>query len=247
MSKKKLQVGILSMTSCEGCCFALLDATEKYLELFKEVDFSFFRLWKPEENIALKKFDICFVEGSPITKHNIEQLKTARQNSKILASFGTCAHLGGIYHLKNYYNKDEIIKEVYTETKGIDNPYVYPASHYVKIDFDVPACPIDAKEFFRMINEIIIGRLPKIPQHTVCYDCQKNGYQCVLQKGEICLGPITQTGCNAICLKSKQGCWGCRGLIKDAEVENLTKLLKKKHTTKEIKDALEIFGIRDFI
>jgi len=244
---KKLNIGIISLTSCEGCCFALLDAKEKYLDLFKEIDITFFRLWNEDQDLSLIKFDLCFVEGSPITKRNIQQLKIARQNSKFLASMGTCAHLGGIYHLKNYYDKNELIKKVYTETKGIDNPYVYPVSHYVKIDFDVPTCPIDAKEFLSMLNDMILGRLPKIRQNTVCYDCQKNGYQCVLQQGEICLGPITQTGCNAICLKSKQGCWGCRGLIKDAEVENLTKLLKKNHTTKQIKDALEIFGIKDFI
>lgn len=247
MKKQKLKVGILSLTSCEGCCFALLDATEKYLELFAEVDFNFFRLWRKEEDLSLMKFDIVFVEGSPVTKRNIEQMKIARKNSKLLATMGACAHLGGIYHLKNYYDKDKLIKKVYTETKGIENPYVFPVSHYVKVDFDVPACPIDAKEFLRMINEVIIGRMPKIPQHPVCYDCQRNGYECVLQKGEICLGPITQTGCNAICLKSKQGCWGCRGLIKDAEIAKLTKLLKKKHSTKEIKDAFEIFGIKDLI
>lgn len=248
MSKKnKLKVGILSLTACEGCCFALLDTKDKYLDLFKEIDLQFFRLWREEKDLSLLKFDVVFVEGSPITKRNIKQLKIARKNSKFLAAMGTCAHLGGIYHLKNYYNKDELIKKVYTETKGIDNPYVYPVSHYVKVDFDVPTCPIDAKEFLIKLNEVIIGRKPKIHQHTVCYDCQRNGYECVLQKGQICLGPITQTGCNAVCLKSKQGCWGCRGLIKDPEVANLTKLLKKNHTTKEIKHALEIFGIRDLI
>jgi len=217
------------------------------LELFEEVDFTFFRLWKEEKDLSLMKFDIMFVEGSPITKHNIEQLKIARENSKLLAAFGACAHLGGIYHLKNYYDKDKLIKKVYTQTKGIDNPYVYPVSKYIKVDFDVPGFPIDADEFLRMLNEVIIGRLPKISQKSVCYDCQKNGYECVLQKGEICLGSITQTGCNAVCLKSKQGCWGCRGLLKDAEIANLTKLLKKNHTAKEIKDAFEIFGIRDLI
>lgn len=242
-----MKIGILSLTSCEGCCFALLDQSQQYLDLVKSLDMTFFRLWKDEVDLSLLKFDAVFVEGSPVTARNIKQLKIARKNSKLLASLGTCAHLGGIYHLKNYYDKEKLIKQVYTETKGIENPYVYPVSYYVKVDFVVPTCPISADEFFRMINEVMIGRLPKIPQHTVCDDCQRRDYECVLQKGEICLGPITQAGCDAICLKSKQGCWGCRGLIRDAEVPKLIKLLRKNHSREEIEKALEAFGVKEQI
>ncbi|HUT21950.1 MAG TPA: hypothetical protein VMX18_00915 [Candidatus Bipolaricaulota bacterium] len=243
----KFKIGILSLTSCEGCCFAILDSKEKYLKSLNHFDWEFFRLWREEEDLSEKKFDIVFVEGSPITNANIEQLKIVRKNSRYLATLGTCAHFGGIYHLKNYGDKLKLIKKIYDKPEGIENPDVLPVRDYVRVDFDVPTCPIDVDEFFSMLYDIEAGRLPKIAQKTICYDCQRLGYECVLQKGEICLGPITQTGCNAVCLKSKQGCWGCRGLIKDAEVENLMKFLKKNHSIKEIEQALEVFGMKDYL
>jgi coenzyme F420-reducing hydrogenase gamma subunit len=83
--------------------------------------------------------------------------------------------------------------------------------------------------------------------NPVCYECQIHGNECLLQKGEVCLGPITRAGCEAVCLKSKQGCWGCRGLIEDAETTNLLKKLREKFNDKEIIKHLEVFGIKEQI
>jgi hypothetical protein len=47
-------------------------------------------------------------------------------------------------------------------------------------------------------------------------------------------------------LKSRQACWGCRGLLKKPQVENwLAELKRRGHTTSEINKVLEVFGIKD--
>lgn len=242
-----MEIGFFSLTSCEGCLFALLDLKEKFFALNKKVRIKSFRLLEEGIHMSEEKFDIAFVEGSPLTEQNIEQLKKVRKQAKTLIAIGSCAHIGGIYHLKQYSDKEKIFNYVYSGNVGVENFDVLPVNKIVKVDYFLPGCPVNANEFLQFIHGLIIGKSPSIEQNPVCRECQIRGYECVLQKGEICLGPITQAGCDAVCLKSKQGCWGCRGLAEDAQIENLVKELRKKHTDHEIIKVLEVFGIKDLL
>jgi coenzyme F420-reducing hydrogenase gamma subunit len=247
MKENKIRIAIISLTGCEGCCFAILDWPKKFLALRTKIEINNFRLFEEDVHFNAEKFDIAFIEGSPLTKADVDRLKEVRQNSKTLIALGSCADMGGIYHLKKYQDKNKIFDHVYNGEQGIDNFDVLPISELVKVDYVIPGCPITADEFFNFVYQLLIGKFPIIKQNPVCYECQVRGFECVLQNNELCLGPITQGGCEAICLKSKQGCWGCRGLVEDAEVGNLVKKLKEKRSEKEIIKAFEIFGIKEQI
>lgn len=238
---------MFSLTGCEGCYFAILDLKDKFIELKDKVYIKNFRLFEEDTHKLGESYDVAFIEGSPLMKENVKQLKEIRKRAKILVALGGCAHMGGVYHIKQYHDKNKIFNHVYYENKGIENLECKPVGKVVTVDYVIPACPINAKEFLQFIYEIILGKEFKIIQRPVCYECQTQGYDCVLQKGELCLGPITQGGCEAICLKSKQGCWGCRGLVEDAEVENLVKKLRENFSDKEIIKHFEIFGIKELI
>jgi coenzyme F420-reducing hydrogenase gamma subunit len=226
--KNKITIGLFSLTGCEGCYFATLDLREKFLQLETKLEFKNFRLFEEHEATPEEKFDIACVEGSPLTKENVAKLKKIRKNSNLLVAFGGCAHMGGIYHLKQYTDNEKSFNHVYGSNVGIDNLEVKPISKIVKIDATIPGCPVNGEEVLDVMHALLLGKKKQPVQNPVCYECQVNGYECLLQKGEICLGPITQGGCKAICLKSKQACWGCRGLVEDAEVGNLVKKLREK-------------------
>ncbi|MBT5337630.1 NADH:ubiquinone oxidoreductase [Candidatus Falkowbacteria bacterium] len=243
----KIKVGIFPLTGCEGCCVAILDLPNKLLELNEKIEIVNFRLFEEDEHSPDEKYDIVFVEGSPLTTRDIKQLKLVRKNSKYVISIGSCAHMGGIYHLKMYQDKNKIHDYVYQGEKGIENLDVKPLSAYVKVDFSIPGCPITGEEFYDFVYQLLIGKEPAITQNPVCYECQVRGQKCVLQYGEVCMGPITQGGCDAICTKSMQGCWGCRGLVEDAEVDNLIKKLKEKYSDKEISKFFEVFGVKELV
>ncbi|MEK7159145.1 MAG: hypothetical protein AAB766_01445 [Patescibacteria group bacterium] len=245
--KEKITIAIISLTGCEGCCFAILDWPKKFLALRKKIEIKNFRLFEEDVHFDTEKFDIAFIEGSPLTKADVERLKEIRQNSKTLIALGSCADIGGIYHLKNYQDKNKIFNHIYRDEAVGDNFDVLSVSELVKVDYVIPGCPITADEFFNFVYQLLIGKNPAVKQNPVCYECQIQGFECLLQKREICLGPITQGGCEAICLKSKQGCWGCRGLVEDAEVDNLVKTLKDKYSEKEIIKAFEVFGVKEQI
>lgn len=242
---KKPSVAIISLTSCEGCQFVMLDQGKRFLDWLKKTKVDEFRLVE-DSPMSNEHYDICFIEGNPVTAENIKLLKHMRKISDLLVVVGNCAALGGVWEVKNYQSKKKTIKQVYKKLK-VDNPDIKEVNNFVKVDLTVPGCPIDGDEFMRIANNLINGLIPKIPQNPVCYECQTSGYECLLLKGEICLGPITLAGCQAVCLKSKQACWGCRGLVENAQVFNFVNHLLDLFPRDQIYRVMEVYGARDTI
>lgn len=246
MQKRKLKIAIIGLTSCEGCEFALLDTGKEFLNFLKQVDLAEFRLLE-EEFDCNEYYDVCFVEGSPITKENVKILKDAREKSKYLVALGNCAAMGGVHEIKNYHNKKKIKEYIYGQKSSVTNPDIKEIDNIVKVDYKVSGCPINPKEFYKIVYALMRDERVSIPQHPVCFECQARGYECLLQKGEPCLGPIILGGCEAICLKSKMACQGCRGLFAGAQVKIMMKKLIKEHGQEKINRITEIFGLRDEI
>lgn len=249
--KNKPKAAIVSLTSCEGCQFVILDLGKRFLNLVKDIEIVESHLL--EDDLEPKiKYDIVFIEGNPVTEENIKRLKEVRKRSKKLVVLGNCADMGGVWEIKNYHNKEEIAKYVYQKKyKGIRNPHIREVSNFVKVDFTIPACPIDGEEFLRVVKDLIKGKIPKIKQVPVCLECPKKGTKdCYLAKGDVCLGTISFAGCRAVCPSNNQPCYGCRGLRENVTKEILESILynfRKKNPDKKINDILEFFGLKDEI
>lgn len=251
-NKKKPIVGIFGLTSDEGCEFPIIDQGEKFLELLEEIELGQFRLVK--ELPAAEKYDVALVEGSVLTEENKKKLKWIRNNSRILVAMGACAVIGGIPELKNYLDKDKAITKVYEKIRGIDNLEVKPLKEYVKVDFEIPGCPVDGGEVIKFLYELKEGRIPVIPQRPVCYECQLRETECLLQPNEKtgrpampCLGPIVLGGCNAPCPKVGYPCDGCRGIMEGADIENFEKAIASMISPEERDRIFERYGNKDKI
>src|SRR4030042_2777963 len=170
MSNKKPSIAIVSLTCCEGCQVAILDLGERLLELTEKIKIGDFALI--EDRAEPENYDVVFVEGTPITSQNVARVKDLRARTKLLVTIGACACLGGIAELKNYQNKEQRLRYVYKNFEGITNPDIRPVRYYVKVDLEIPGCPINKEEFLWAAKELIAGVIPKIPQRPVCYECQ---------------------------------------------------------------------------
>jgi len=245
--KRKPILGIYSLTCCEGCQVELLNLGKKILDIFEIYDLGNFS-WV-ESKRSRPYYDIVLIEGTPLTKENLKMLKELRRKAKIVVALGTCAHLGGVQEIKNYTQKKkkEKVKYVYESWQRVYDPNILPIWKVIKIDYIIPQCPINREETYQILLALAQGKRPYIPQRPVCYECQVNGYECLLQKGEPCLGPITLGGCEAVCLKSKRFCYGCRGPLKGIDPSKHLKNLKKLVGEKYLKEVMETFGAEDEI
>lgn len=246
MANKKPTIAIVSLTCCEGCQVAILDLGARFLELAAKIEignFSFF-----EEHPKTEFYDIIFVEGAPISEENIAKLKDLRERSKFLVALGACAALGGIAEIKNYQDKDERLRYVYKNIEGINNPDVKPLSHFVKVDLEIPGCPINKEEFLKIAKDLLAGTPVRIPQRPVCYECQIKQNTCLLQEGRPCLGPVILGGCDATCPSGGYPCDGCRGPMRNINPDNFHKqLIAQGYQQDEIDLILQRFGLVDRI
>lgn len=240
----KLKLAIISLTSCEGCQFALLDLGQEFLDIIKHVELVEFRLVE-EKQLRSKYFDIALVEGNPLTKANLKLLKEVRNKTNLLITLGNCADMGGIPGIRNYQKEFNAKKYVYQGSQETIPEKVDKISNIIKPDYVIYGCPINAREFVKLIYSLINNLPQEFVNRPVCFECQTNGYKCLLMEHQICLGPITRGGCEAVCLKSVQACWGCRGLCPNSTPENLFNEFKKYHSEDSINKTMEVFGLRE--
>lgn len=243
-TKQKPKIVFASLTSCEGCQFALLDLGAQFLELMSQVETIDFRLLEDSEDPGVE-LDIAFVEGNPATEENIKTLKQLRRRAKLLVVIGNCAAMGGVPEIKNYQEGKRTIKQVYKYIQGVDNLEVKEVDNFVKVDFTFPGCPITADEFVAHFPTLLRGEIPQIPDNPVCTECRKLGNRCFLLDKKPCFGPMILGGCHAVCPSSRMMCQGCRGLRPKGNVAAMRQTLKTMMTDEEFENAAEIYGLRD--
>jgi len=241
---KKPKIAIVSLTSCEGCQFVLLDLGQKFLDFVNQVEMVDFRLLEDEEDPGVN-LDLVLVEGNPVTDDNFKLLKKIRKRSKMLVAMGNCAAMGGIPEIKNYQEGSNTIKHVYKYIHGIKNLPIQEIDNFVKVDFTLPGCPITGEEFLQYIPELLKGNIPQIPDQPVCFECKKKGNRCLFLDKKPCFGPMILGGCDAVCPTARMMCQGCRGIRPSGNVLAMRATLKTMMTEEEFENVSEIYGLRD--
>ena len=169
-------------------------------------------------------YDVALVEGSITTAADRERIRQVRKESRYLIAIGACATAGGIQALKNWGDHHEFIRSVYAEPSYIKTLATSTSiSDHVQVDFELRGCPINRFQLLEVIQALLRGQPPRTPHHGVCIDCKRQGTVCVaVAQAKPCLGPVTQSGCGAICPSFDRGCYGCFGPAGQANCESLS-------------------------
>jgi sulfhydrogenase subunit delta len=210
-SRKKPKLAVLKFASCDGCQLSLLDCEDELLAVAGAVEIANF----PEASRAVVRgpYDVTLVEGSITTPHDEERIHAIRRASKFLVTIGACATAGGIQALRNFKDVKEFTSIVYAKPEYIETlNKSTPIKDHVVVDFELRGCPINKSQLVEVLSAFLNGRKPNIPDQSVCVECKRRGTVCVMvAQGVPCLGPVTQTGCGAICPAYTRGCYGCFG------------------------------------
>jgi sulfhydrogenase subunit delta len=190
--------------------------------------------------------DIAFVEGSVSTQKDLDRLKRIREKCKMLIAIGDCAIGGCVQAMRNgQMSIAEKMKKVYGEGENYyDALEPKGLADYVKVELEIPGCPIETTEILQAFLSLLHGDIPELKDYPVCVECKLNEYPCLLvEKNLPCLGPIITAGCNARCPGLGLDCIGCRGPIKDeTNASAELKVLKEKgYGEKYIENKLRFF------
>lgn len=214
----KVTLAVHKFSSCDGCQLAMLNMGQALAELAKSVEIKHF----VEAGIVDEEasVDIALVEGSVVTAKDEIRIQAVRENCQFLITMGACATSGGIQALKNLSGEGaDWVGQIYPQPEYIDSLDKSSAiKRYVKVDFELWGCPINSRQISGAMAMLLQGANPIDNREKLCVECKRAGNICTLVTyGEPCLGPVTRTGCGALCPQFGRACYGCYG---EAELSN---------------------------
>jgi len=237
----KPKVGVFSFTSCEGCQLTILNLEDDILDLLGAIEIVNFR-----EAIDDRRndYDVAFVEGSITTEDEVEEVKEIRERAKILVAIGACACLGGVNGLKNRHELPRTRQKVYGDgARHFPTEPTRRVRDVIRVEYEMHGCPIDKREFISVTKSLLLGQVPKPSEDAVCTECKQKANVCLFDKGMCCIGPITRSGCGAICPTFGEGCEGCRGFLSQPNVASMIEIMKSKGLSRsEVEDRLTMFN-----
>ena len=205
------RLAVWKFSSCDGCQLSLLDCEDELLAVAGAVEIAYF-LEATRAEVA-GPYDLSLVEGSITTAHDAERIREVRRQSKVLVTIGACATAGGIQALRNFADVRAFTSIVYARPEYVSTLATStPISAHVPVDFELRGCPVQKRQLLEVVTAFLARRKPVTPPHSVCMDCKIQGNVCVMvAHGTPCLGPVTHTGCGALCPIYDRGCYGCFG------------------------------------
>ena len=231
----KPTVGIFGLTGCAGDQLVIVNCEDQLLDLVSLIDIRDF-LMASSENDTACQLDVALVEGAVLSNKDAEKLRAIRQRAKTLVALGTCAVWGGVAAMDRGADRRKLLEEVYGETGlSYDSVPAQALDEIVKVDLKITGCPIEKEQFLAAIANLLNGNAPLYPEYAVCTECRMFENNCLLiERGEVCCGPITAAGCNARCPELRVACVGCRGPVNDANAASLLAALEEKGVDRQV-------------
>ena len=207
----KPTVGIFGLTGCAGDQLVVLNCEDQLLDVVAAVDLRDF-LTASSANDTACDLDVALVEGSVVSPRDEARLGRIRERSRILVAVGTCAVWGGV--------------AAPSGAKALRES--------VKVDLNITGCPIEKEQFLSAISSLLHGDAPLLPDFAVCAECRMRENNCLLiEKGEVCCGPVTVAGCNARCPELGVACVGCRGPTNDVNFPSALAMFEAAHVSRD--------------
>jgi NAD-reducing hydrogenase small subunit len=181
MAKVKVATDWLDI--CSGCHMAILDIDERIVELLKYIEITSSPITDlkhpPKEGVT-----VGILSGAVSNTHQLEVAKEMRERCQILIGLGDCAVFGGICTMRNFFDKEEVLRTGYIETASTDENGFVPSSpelaklfdrvmalnEAVKVDVHIPGCPPPADAIWFALTELLAGRIPELKDENLTYE-----------------------------------------------------------------------------
>ena len=149
--QKRLRVGFFSFTGCEGCMVEFTEIlNDKYFEWAPLLDVRYFRLIKSHNEIDA--MDVAFVEGGISSDKEVKRLEEIRQFSQRVVAIGSCAMSGAPNNYRNTFDA-KTLEEIHPVLEKFGHrPKVTGIGEVVKVDANVPGCPIMHAKFIEVLE-----------------------------------------------------------------------------------------------
>jgi F420-non-reducing hydrogenase small subunit len=211
MTNTKPKLAFYWAASCGGCEISITELGMRLVAVGEKVDIVFWPClmdfkYSDVEALQDDEIDVCFFNGAIRSSENEHIANLLRQKSKLLVSFGSCSHTGGIPGLANFYDAESILERVYDTAPSVDESrgtrptpsfqvpegiieiptfydQVMTLDQTVNVDYFMPGCPPVVDQVWNVFQTILAGELPD-KGATIGVGTKTNCDVCPREKGE---------------------------------------------------------------
>ena len=153
-TKEKIKIGWFSFSCCEDNTVVMTEVMNEHWQEWKQIfDFRHVRVLK-SKNI-MDAFDIAFIEGAMASQAQIDQVTDIRARSKKLVAVGACAVTGLPSGQRNGFTEEQKASIDFLVTRFGALPMVKKVSDVVKVDVEIPGCPMSPQIFLDKVNGLV--------------------------------------------------------------------------------------------
>ncbi len=203
---KKPKIALYWCSSCGGCEESVLDLAEDLLDIAGSVDILFWPVamdtkYHDVEMIPDDEIAATLINGAIRMENQELFAKILRAKSKLIIAHGSCAHLGGIVGLANFYESRDILNRAFKNVPTLKNPQsIFPVSEtnesrkelslpnfyntvkaldqVIEVDYYIPGCPPTPQLVKNAVSAILQQDLPLrgsvlAEERALCYTCSR--------------------------------------------------------------------------
>ncbi|OGC64018.1 hypothetical protein A3J33_00150 [candidate division WWE3 bacterium RIFCSPLOWO2_02_FULL_53_10] len=165
MNNEKIKIGWFSFSCCEDNTIVLTEIMNDHWQDWKKIfDFRHARVLK-SKNI-LDELDVAFIEGAIASDEHAQKLRDIREKSKKLVAVGACAVIGMPAGQRNYFSEEQKQEIEFLIARFSALSKVLKVSDVVKVDAEIPGCPMEPKIFLEVVNKLVAELTNKAPALT---------------------------------------------------------------------------------
>jgi sulfhydrogenase subunit delta len=154
LADNKIKIGWFSFSCCEDNTIVMTEVMNDHWQEWKKI-FNFRHVRVLKSKNIFDEFDIAFVEGAIASPAQEKQVQDIRAISKKLVAVGSCAVLGLPANQRNTFTPEQKESIDFLITRFGSLPEVKKLSDVVKVDVEIPGCPMSPAIFLEKVNALV--------------------------------------------------------------------------------------------
>ncbi len=126
---------------------------KKLFEWLEKMDIEYFLSLSDRRDA--KKLDVAIVEGAITTQRDLREIKEVRAMTDVLIGMGNCTITGMPTCQRNTFNEEQRKAIEGDLEKFAFLEKCMPVKEVVKMDDEVPGCPMDEKKFIEVLEKYL--------------------------------------------------------------------------------------------